>query len=83
MTEKNNLLAEQNVYVFETDRSAGKQLIKKHIEKYFDVKVLSVNTSVCRGRSKRTREGYGRVKYWKKAVVRLAPGEKIELFEGN
>ena len=83
LTEKNNLLATQNTYVFEVDRSADKIVIKEHIEKYFNVKVLSVNTSLCRGRSRRTRGVYGRVQHWKKAVVRLVQGEKINLFEGN
>ena len=83
LTEKNNLLASQNTYVFEVNRSADKTAIKEHIEKYFNVKVMSVNTSVCRGRARRTQKGYGRVKYWKKAVVRLVQGEKITLFAGN
>jgi ribosomal protein L23 len=37
---------------------------------------------VCRGRAKRTRASMGKVRYWKKALVKLAPGEKISLFEG-
>ena len=83
LTEKNNRLAAKNIYVFETVREADKPSIKKYVEKYFNVKVLSVNTSRARGRAKRTREGLGAVKHWKKAVVRLAPGETINLFEGN
>ena len=83
LTEKNNLLASKNIYVFEVDRSASKPEIKHYVEKYFDVKVKSVNTTICRGRSRRTRAGYGRVPYWKKAVVRLKQGETINLFEGN
>ncbi len=83
LTEKNNLLAGKNIYVFEVARSANKTEIKHHVEKYFDVKVKSVNTAICRGRSRRTRAGYGRVPYWKKAVVRLKAGETINLFEGN
>ncbi len=83
LTEKNNILASQNVYVFEVDRSADKLVIKEHIEKYFDVKVKTVRTALCRGRSRRVRNRVGRVKYWKKAMVRLKEGEKIDLFEGN
>jgi len=41
-----------------------------------------VRTAVCRGRATRTRGGVGKVNYWKKALVKLAPGEKIALFEG-
>ena len=83
LTEKNNLLAAKNTYVFEVSRSANKTQIKKYVEKYFDVKVQSVRTAICRGRARRTRQGYGRVKYWKKAIVRLVQGETINLFEGN
>ena len=83
LTEKNNLLAAKNTYVFEVSRSVNKTQIKGYVEKYFDVKVQSVRTVICRGRARRTKVGYGRVKYWKKAIVRLAQGETINLFEGN
>ena len=83
LTEKNNVLAAKNIYVFQVDRSANKTEIKRAVEKYFDVKVHSVKTAICRGRARRTRVGYGRVQYWKKAIVRLAKGETVNLFEGN
>ena len=83
LTEKNNLLAAKNIYVFEVVRSVNKTQIKEYVEKYFDVKVRSVKTAICRGRARRTKIGYGRVKYWKKAIVRLIQGETINLFEGN
>ncbi len=82
ITEKNSMMAENGVYVFEVDRQATKADVKKAVEKFFRVKVSSVNTSICRGRSTRTRLGVGKIPYWKKAMVRLAPGEKISLFEG-
>lgn len=82
VTEKNSLMAEQGVYVFEVDKAASKTDIKASVEKYFRVKVDSVRTSVCRGRARRTKLGVGRVKYWKKAMVKLKEGEKISLFEG-
>lgn len=82
MTEKNSLMAENNVYVFEVDKKATKPEIKKAVEKAFRVKVASVKTAVCRGRASRNKFGYGKVPYWKKAMVKLAPGEKISLFEG-
>ncbi len=81
VTEKNN--KKTGVYVFEVDRSANKKVIREHIEKYFEVKVDSVKTAVCRGRPKKTRRGTGKVPYWKKALVRLQKGEKISLFEGS
>lgn len=82
ITEKNSLLAEQGVYVFEVTREATKVDIKKAVEKYFRVKVTSVNTAMCRGRAKRTKFGVGQAGAWKKAMVRLNKGEKISLFEG-
>lgn len=82
VTEKNSLMAEAGVYVFEVDRKATKTEIKSAVEKSFRVKVSSVRTAVCRGRARKNRLGVGRVQYWKKALVRLRPGEKIALFEG-
>lgn len=82
VTEKNSILAEKGVYVFEVDKDANKLDIKKAVEKYFRVKVANVNTAVCRGRTKRTRLGVGKPVAWKKAMVRLKAGEKISLFEG-
>lgn len=82
ITEKNSALNEAGIYVFEVDTEANKTEIKKAIEKFFRVKVSSVKTSICRSRSRRSRGGEGRVTYWKKAMVKLAPGEKITLFEG-
>lgn len=82
VSEKNSLLAEQGVYVFEVEKDATKTEVKNAVEKLFRVKVSSVRTAVCRSRAKRTRAGYSSAKYWKKAMVRLAPGEKIAVFEG-
>lgn len=82
VTEKNSLMAENGVYVFEVDRQATKTEIRNSIEKYFDVRVSSVRTSICRGRARKTKLGVGKVKYWKKAMVKLKEGEKITLFEG-
>lgn len=83
VTEKTNLLAEKGIYVFKVNRSASKTLIKDQVEKYFQVKVESIKTSIARKKGKRTRMGVGRVKYWKKAFIRLKAGEKISVFEGN
>jgi large subunit ribosomal protein L23 len=82
VTEKNSMLAEKGVYAFEVDKKATKTDIKKAVEKYFRVKVAGVNTQQCRGRAKRTKIGQGQTPTWKKALVRLKPGEKISLFEG-
>lgn len=82
VTEKNSLLAEQGIYVFEVDKTASKSEIKTAVEKFFRVKVSNVNTANCRGRGKRTKFGVGKPVAWKKAMVRLRKGEKISLFEG-
>ncbi len=82
VTEKNSILAEKGVYVFEVTPEATKTEIKKAVEKYFRVKVANVNTATCRGRSKRTKFGISKPTTWKKAMVRLKAGEKIGLFEG-
>jgi large subunit ribosomal protein L23 len=82
VSEKNSILAEKNIYVFEIDSTATKTEVKNAVEKLFKVKVKSVKTAMCRGRSTRTKVGVSGVRYWKKAMVRLAPGEKIAIFEG-
>jgi large subunit ribosomal protein L23 len=82
VTEKNTMHAESSVYAFEVDRKANKQQIREAVEKAFRVKVEDVRTLVCRGRSRRTRVSIGAPLYWKKALVRLKAGEKIQLFEG-
>ena len=83
VTEKNNTFSDKQTYVFEVDRKANKKEIRACVEKYFGVQVKNVRTAVCRGRSKRTSRGVGRVPYWKKAIVRLKEGEKITVFEGG
>lgn len=82
ITEKNTFHNAAGVYVFEVDPKATKTEIKDAVEKSFRVRVKSVNTLVCRGHAKRNRFGKGRVPRWKKALVRVFPGEKIALFEG-
>jgi large subunit ribosomal protein L23 len=82
ISEKNTYHNAIGVYVFEVDTKSSKTEIKEAVEKYFSVKVKSVKTSNCRGRAKANRFGKGLVPHWKKAYVKLNPGEKIALFEG-
>ncbi len=82
ISEKNSLLAEFSTYAFEVDKMATKTEVKQAVEKLFRVKVSSVNTQVCRNRSRRNKGGQSKVRYWKKALVKLADGEKIAIFEG-
>lgn len=81
LTEKSSLLSEKhNKYVFRVSPRANKIQIKKAIETLFQKKVLSVNTCNYAGKKKRERtQNYGRKPHWKKAIVTLKEGEKIEL----
>ena len=86
ITEKNSLMAEKGIYVFEVSLKASKTTIREHIERYFEVKTMSVKTSIGRKRGRRLRGGrgqHGAGRYWKKAFVRLRPGEQITAFEGG
>ncbi len=82
ITEKNTLLIEHNKYTFEVARSANKPQIKEAVEKAFKVKVVSVNVIHVPGKMRRAGRRRGMTSSWKKAVVTLEPGNKIELFEG-
>jgi large subunit ribosomal protein L23 len=80
LTEKSTLLSEkQNKYVFRVRPHANKVQIKQAIERLFQKKVVDVNTCNYSGKQKRVRGPLGRRAHWKKAVVTLAEGEKIEL----
>jgi large subunit ribosomal protein L23 len=81
LTEKATLLSEKhNKYVFRVSPRANKIQIKKAIETLFQKKVLDVNTCNYAGKKKRERtQNYGRKTHWKKAIVTLKEGEKIEL----
>jgi large subunit ribosomal protein L23 len=82
LTEKNTAMQEYGTYCFEVDRRATKIDVKISVEKAFRVKVKSVQTMVCRNRRRKTGRSLSNLRYWKKAMVRLAAGEKIQLFEG-
>lgn len=82
ISEKNAIMNATGVYIFEVALNATKPEIKEAIQKNFNVKVADVRTSICRGRAKANKFGFGKVPSWKKATVKLAAGEKIALFEG-
>ena len=67
---------------FEVDRDANKIEIRKAVQELFSVKVADVRTQIVRGKKKRLGRFLGRRSNWKKAVVTLEAGEKIDLFEG-
>jgi large subunit ribosomal protein L23 len=81
LTEKASLLGEkQNKYVFRVSPRANKIQIRQAIEKLFQKNVVDVNTCNYAGKKKRERRAnFGRKAHWKKAIVTLKEGEKIEL----
>ena len=80
LTEKSTILGEkQNKYVFRVSPRANKFQIKQAIERLFQKKVVDVNTCNYAGKQKRVRGPLGRRAHWKKAIVTLAEGEKIDL----
>jgi len=68
--------------LFEVLRDANKVEIRNAVEKLWNVTVVKVRTSVVRGKEKRMGRYIGRRPAWKRALVTLAPGQKIEFFEG-
>ncbi len=82
ITEKTDRAQEVlNVYVFEVDLNANKQMIREAVELIFDVDVLKVRTAIMPAkRGRRLRKQYIRKSQWKKAMVTVQPGQTIELF---
>ncbi len=81
ITEKNTTLMEINKYSFEIDRKANKAQVKHAIEEIFKVTVVDVHTMNMRGKQRRRGRVVGYTSDWKKAIVTLAQGDRIELFE--
>jgi large subunit ribosomal protein L23 len=82
LSEKSNLLREATTqYTFEVATAATKTDVKKAIAKQFGSKVVGVRTIVCRGKVKRRGMHVTKGKTTKKAIVTLAEGEKLKLFE--
>ena len=81
LTEKATLLGEQNnEYVFKVNRKTNKVEIKQAVEKIFGKTVIGVRTLNVSGKERRAkRADAGRTNHWKKAIVRLAEGERIDL----
>ena len=82
VTEKATALSERNQVVFKVALDATKPEIKAAVEGLFGVKVLAVNTIVVKGKTKRFRGREGQRSDWKKAMVRLAEGQSIDLTTG-
>jgi large subunit ribosomal protein L23 len=83
ITEKNTAIqAPQGKYAFEVAAEANKEQIKQAVEKAFKVSVTRVNVITVPGKGRRLRGRLVMSPSWKKAIVTLKPGDKIELFEG-
>ncbi|MBW2590379.1 MAG: 50S ribosomal protein L23 [Deltaproteobacteria bacterium] len=83
VTEKTSIQKEQsNQITFEVDRMANRIEIKRAIEKIFKVNVAHVRTMQVKGKTKQRGRTIGKRRDWKKAIITLLPGERIEFFEG-
>ena len=82
VSEKSYALMADGKYTFRVDDRAHKTQIARAVEEVFDVTVLNVRTQTVRAKPKRRGLHSGTTRSWKKAIVKLAPGERIELFEG-
>ena len=81
ITEKNTVLQAEGKYAFKVAEEANKPQIKQAVEKAFNVKVTAVNVMSVPGKRKRIGRQQVLTQSWKKAIVTLKPGDKIELFE--
>lgn len=83
VTERSTVLAdEQDAFTFVVARDANKIEIRRAVEQLFDVQVRSVRTMNYRGKSRRVGRNTGRRPGYKKAIVKLAEGERIDVYEG-
>ena len=83
ITEKANIQkSDTNQVTFKVHKAANKIEIKRAVEALLKAKVVDVRTMNVRGKRRRMGRTMGRRPHWKKAVVRLAPGQNIEFFEG-
>lgn len=78
-TEKGSVMMADNKYLFWVDKSSNKIEIRKAVEDMYKVKVSGVNTVMMRGKSKRVRYAVGKTPDWKKAIVTLKEGQKIDI----
>ena len=82
VSEKSYALMAEGKYTFRVNDRAHKTQIASAVAEIFDVEVVKVRTSHVRSKPKRRGVHSGKTRAWKKAIVELAPGDQIELFEG-
>jgi len=83
ITEKSTMMQEQGNWVmFQVKRSANKLQIKDAVQNIFNVTVLDVNTINVKPKSQRFGRHQGQTKAWKKAIILLKEGDRIDFFDG-
>jgi large subunit ribosomal protein L23 len=82
VSEKSFVLAEAGKYTFRVHEDAHKTQIRQAIEQLFDVKVVEIRTTSVKSKPKRRGVTSGRTRSWKKAIVQVAPGQTIPIFQG-
>ena len=82
VSEKSYVLAAADKYTFRVHPSAHKTQIRQAIESLFDVNVVDVRTMSVKSKPKRRGQTAGRTRSWKKAIVQVAPGQSIPIFQG-
>ncbi len=82
VSEKSYSLIENDKYSFRVHEKAHKTQVRQAVEELFDVNVVAVNILKVQPKPKRRGVSRGRKPGWKKAIVQLRPGERIEIFEG-
>ena len=81
ITEKSMSGSDSGTYTFEVHPQANKNQIKKAAQLFLNVDPININTSKVTGKDRRYGKTQGRTKSWKKAIITIKPGQKIELFE--
>ena len=81
ITEKSTEMMEHNKYVFRVPLSVNKVLIKKAMKEIYNVVPEKINVMCVRGKLKRLRYKSGKTSAWKKAIITLKEGDKIEIFD--
>jgi large subunit ribosomal protein L23 len=82
VSEKSYVLAAAEKYTFRVHPSAHKTQIRQAVESLFDVNVIEVHTMSVKSKPKRRGQTAGRTRSWKKAIVQVAPGQSIPIFQG-
>ena len=82
ITEKNTMLGTMNKYTFEIDTRANKTMVRDAVKRIFNVDVTKVNIIHVPPKTRRVGKSTGKTSPWKKAIVTLPAGQRIEIFEG-